>query len=152
MPVQMYCAATSVDQLGRLDVHLNDSTGVGVDADLVMTQFGSGTEMRRASGRATAHPRVDPAADREWQVGYTIEDLADWPSGLYSIQASPGSPAGERIQHVAYFAVRAADPGQQSRILVSLPFPTWHAYSWAGDRGASPYWNEQPDRGHRVSP
>src|SRR5207302_695994 len=45
----------------------------------------------------------------------------------------------------------AANPGNAARILVSIPFPTWHAYSSAGNAGASPYWNEQPDRSGRVS-
>jgi hypothetical protein len=47
--------------------------------------------------------------------------------------------------------VRSAEPGTQARILVAIPFPTFHAYAWGGLPDASPYWNEQPDRGRRVS-
>ena len=148
MAVQVYPATTSVVQGGSLDIHLNDDAGKGVDADLVVTEFVTGSEMARFDVHVDAHPTpADPAADRGWPVGFALDVPSSWPSGLYAADLTPGVPGQNR----ALFAVRSADPGTAARILVSIPFPTFHAYAWGGSPGASPYWNEQPDRGRRVT-
>jgi hypothetical protein len=146
--VQVYPGSTSVVQGGDLDLHLSDDSGAGVDASVVVTEFVSGREMARADVRVEAHPSpADPGADRGWPVGFTLRVPESWPSGLYAADVHPGTPGRSR----ALFAVRSVRPGSDARILVSIPFPTFHAYAWASVPGASPYWNEQPDRGRRVS-
>jgi hypothetical protein len=148
MAVQAYPATTSVAQGDSLDIHLNDDSGAGIDATLVVVEFVTGSEMARFDLYVDANPTpADPAADRGWPVGFTLDVPTSWPSGLYAADLAPGTPGENR----ALFAVRSAAPGTTARILVSVPFPTFHAYAWAGTPGASPYWNEQPDRGRRVS-
>jgi hypothetical protein len=148
MAVQAYTATTSVAQGGSLDLHLNDDSGAGIDATSAVTEFVTGAVMARFDVHAEAYPApADPAADRGWPVGFTLRVPTWWASGLYAVDFDPGSPGQNR----ALFVVRPAEPGAASRILVSIPFPTFHAYAWASTPGASPYWNEQPDRGRRVS-
>lgn len=148
MAVQAYPATTSVVQGGTLDIHLNDDAGLGLDATMIVTNFATGAELARQDLHVGAHPTpADPAADRAWPVGVTLAVPGTWPSGLYAADFQPGANGQSR----ALFAVRSATPGANARILVSIPFPTLHAYSWAGTPGGSPYWNEQPDRGPRVS-
>ncbi len=148
MGVQVYSGATSVRQCGRLDFHLNDDSGVGTDAVLVVSDFVSGKEMARFALRVDAYPTPDDlAADREWPVGFTLDVPPSWPSALYTAEVHPGTPGQSR----AFFVVRPAEPTAHADILVSVPFPTFQAYAWAGVPGASLYWTEQPDRGRRVS-
>jgi hypothetical protein len=151
MTVQAYPATTSAPQGGSLDFHLNDPTGLGTDATVVVTEFGTGREFLRTGVSVKGHPPTDPdlSRDRGWPVQFTLPLNVPtvWPSGLYRADFQPGVDR----EGTAYFAVRSAQPGVGARILVSIPFPTWHAYSYAGTAGASPYWNEQPDRGSRVS-
>jgi hypothetical protein len=90
---------------------------------------------------------ADAAADRGWPVGFVLNVPTSWPSGLYAATFEPGVHGRNR----ALFVIRPANPGAAARILVSIPFPTFHAYVLGGKAGASPYWNEQPDRGRRVS-
>jgi hypothetical protein len=146
--VQAYSAATSVAAGGSLDFHLNDGDGGGTDAIATVTEFASGRRVFTGAVHADANPTPDdPGVDRGWPVGFTLDVPGDWASGLYFADFAPAHGDDGR----AYFVVRAAEPGRAARILVSVPFPTWHAYSYAGTPGASPYWNEQSDRGHRVS-
>lgn len=148
MGVQLYPAATSVSAGGNLDLHLNDDSGAGTDAALTVTEFVTGDEMARFTVYVGAHPApADLAADRGWPVGFTLRIPASWASGLYVADLN----AGAANQSRAFFVVRSAEPGVNARILVSIPFPTFHAYAWGGVPGASPYWTEQPDRGRRVS-
>ncbi|MDQ3761408.1 MAG: hypothetical protein M3460_06820 [Actinomycetota bacterium] len=148
MAVQVYAATTSVAQGGSLDLHLNDDSGGGIDVTLAVTEFVTGLEMARFDVHVDANPSPsDPAADRGWPVGFSLAVPSSWPSGLYAADFEPGVPGQNR----ALFAVRPAAPGTAARILVSIPFPTFHAYVLGGKSGASPYWNEQPDRGRRVS-
>ncbi len=68
----------------------------------------------------------------------------DWPSSLYRARFSPG---GQDV----YFAVRAAEPGSSSPVLVSIPFATWQAYHQSGVPHEGLYYAEQPERATRVS-
>ncbi len=148
MGVQVYSAKTSVPQGSSLDLHLNADSVTGTDATVVVTEFVSGNEMARFTVHVDAHPTPgDPATDRGWPVGFTLDVPQSWPSGLYAVDLTPGTPGQSR----AFFVVRSAEPGVHADILVSIPFPTFHAYAWCGTAGASPYWTEQPDRGRRVS-
>jgi hypothetical protein len=148
LAVQVYAARSSVVQGGSLDFHVNDDSGGGLNAALVMREFVTGLEMARCDVRVDANPTPDdPTADRGWPIGFTFRVPISWPSGLYAVDFEPGVPEQDR----ALFVVRSADPGAAARILVLIPFPTFHAYVLSGKSGASPYWNEQPDRGRRVS-
>ncbi len=148
MAVQAYAATSSVVQGGSLDLHLNDDSGDGLDATLMVSEFVTASEKVRCDVHVDANPTPDdPAADRGWPIGFTLRIPTSWPSGLYAADFQPGVPGQSR----ALFVVRSADPGAAARILVSIPFPTFHAYVLSGKSGASPYWNEQPDRGRRVS-
>ncbi|GAA2371307.1 N,N-dimethylformamidase beta subunit family domain-containing protein [Dactylosporangium salmoneum] len=85
---------------------------------------------------------------------WTLDVPPDWPSSLYRATfARPGEQpridaAGE---DEVWFAVRAADPGAASPILVSVPFATWQAYNRAGEPGEGLYYAEQPLRATRVT-
>jgi hypothetical protein len=146
MTIQAYPATTSVPAGGSIDFHLNDSTGVGLDATMTVTEWVTGSEVFRQQVHAGAFASPeDPSERRGWPVGVTLHVPDDWTSGLYRAEFTPRQDS----QGLVDFVVRAAQPA--APILVALPFPTWHAYAYAGTPGASPYWNEQADRGHRVS-
>lgn len=126
MAVQAYPATTSVAQGGSLDIHLNDDSGAGVHATLAVIEFVTGSEMARFDLHVDANTTpADPAADRGWPVGFTLDVPTSWPSGLYAADLAPGTPGENR----ALFAVRSAAPGTTAPILVSIPFPTFHAYA-----------------------
>jgi hypothetical protein len=148
LAVQAYASTSSVVQGKSLELHLNDDSGGDLDATLVVSEFVTGSEMARFDVHVDANPTPDdPAADRGWPVGFTLCVPISWPSGLYAADFEPGVPGQNRV----LFVVRSAVPGAAARILVSIPFPTFHAYVLSGKSGASPYWNEQPDRARRVS-
>src|SRR5579859_3076473 len=148
MTVQAYSAGTSVAAGASIDFHLNDFDGTGLDATMTVTEFVTGQQVFSQPVHVGAFSTPDdPAADRGWPVGVTLDVPAQWNSGLYSADFASGHGTESRV----YFVVGAAQPGAATPILVSVPFPTWHAYSYAGIPGASPYWNEQPDRQPRVS-
>ncbi|WP_322749960.1 MULTISPECIES: N,N-dimethylformamidase beta subunit family domain-containing protein [unclassified Frankia] len=88
MGVQVYSATTSVPQGGSLDLHLNADSGAGTDATVMVTEFVSGNEMARFTVHVDAHPTPgDPAADRGWPVGFTLDVPQSWPSGLHLLRA-----------------------------------------------------------------
>ena len=94
MAVQAYPATTSVPQGGSLDIHLNDDSGVGIDAELIVTEFVTGNEMARFDVYAVASVTpADPAADRGWPVGFTLDVPATWP------RACLVGPAGRVVDH-----------------------------------------------------
>ncbi|WP_322748408.1 MULTISPECIES: N,N-dimethylformamidase beta subunit family domain-containing protein [unclassified Frankia] len=148
MGLQVYTGASSVPQGGCLDFHLNDDSGAGINAILVVSDLGTEKEVARFDVCVGAHPSpADPAADRGWPVGFTLDVPLSWPSAVYSADVHPGTPGQSRT----VFVVRPAEPGAHARILVSVPFPTFWAYAWAGVPGASLYPSCDPGRARRVS-
>jgi hypothetical protein len=129
MSFSAYATATSVAQGDDLHFRVSDDAGSGSLAAVSVFDVPSGNLI---------HNDSTPAGD------WILSIPNHWASSLYKAVFDPG--AGE-----AYFVVRAANPGAAARLLVSIPFATWHAYTDAGAPGLSLYWNEQPDRASRIS-
>ncbi|MFJ1590949.1 N,N-dimethylformamidase beta subunit family domain-containing protein [Kitasatospora albolonga] len=85
---------------------------------------------------------------------WTLLVPEEWPSSLYRATFDvplENRPATDEAEHEVWFAVRAARPGTASRILLSIPFATWRAYTYAGKPQQGLYYSEQPDRAPQVS-
>ncbi|MEU9356917.1 N,N-dimethylformamidase beta subunit family domain-containing protein [Streptomyces sp. NPDC048301] len=136
-PVRAWADRTSCVQGGTLSFA---TTGLGESAARVVVTDA-------VSGRTRLTARV---SGPEW----TLEVPEEWPSSLYSASFDvPGEdrPTTGEAEHEVWFVVRAARPGTGSRVLVSIPFPTWRAYTHAGQPYRGLYYSEQPDRAARVS-
>ncbi|MFC9176250.1 N,N-dimethylformamidase beta subunit family domain-containing protein [Streptomyces sp. NPDC057107] len=84
---------------------------------------------------------------------WTLTVPEEWPSSLYRATfdvPEENRPTTCEAEHEVWFAVRAARPGTASRILVSIPFATWRAYTHAGQPHRGLYYAEQPYRAARV--
>ncbi|MFJ4714296.1 N,N-dimethylformamidase beta subunit family domain-containing protein [Streptomyces sp. NPDC088785] len=131
--------ATSCAQGGTLRFTVAAGDGGPLRGHVVVTDVVAGRDVLRA-----------PVGGTRW----TLDVPAAWPSSLYRAafhDDRPEEPAPERdAEHEVWFAVRAARPGADSGILVSVPFPTWRAYHRAGQAGRSIYYAEQPRRAARV--
>ena len=83
-----------------------------------------------------------------WRLGIP----EDWPSSLYRAAFSgSGAAQADGPDADVHFVVRAARPGSDAAILVSVPFTTWHAYNRAGEPGESLYYAEEPTRAANPS-
>jgi hypothetical protein len=70
MSVQAYTSVPSVAQDDSFDFHLSDDSGAGVDAELVLGEFTSATEMGQLSVYVDPHPTpADPSLDRAADPG-----------------------------------------------------------------------------------
>ncbi|MFE3518189.1 N,N-dimethylformamidase beta subunit family domain-containing protein [Streptomyces sp. NPDC059166] len=136
-PVRAWADRTSCVQGGTLSF---GTTGLGESAARVVVTDA-------VSGRTRLTARV---GGPRW----TLEVPEGWPSSLYRATFDvPGEdrPTTGQAEHEVWFAVRAASPGTASRVLVSIPFPTWRAYTHAGQPDRGLYYSEQPDRAARAS-
>ncbi|MGD9193777.1 MAG: hypothetical protein PVH58_17785 [Desulfobacterales bacterium] len=67
-----------------------------------------------------------------WPVSTRIKIPSDWKSGGYVVVLSVEKD-GKRIEHEAFFILRAKNPGARSKILFMPAIPTWIAYNdWGG--------------------
>ncbi|MET8938076.1 N,N-dimethylformamidase beta subunit family domain-containing protein [Streptomyces rubiginosohelvolus] len=137
-PLRAWADRTSCVQGGRLPFHL---TGAGPSVPVRV----------RISDAISGEPLLTAAmTGPDW----TLDVPPEWPSALCrAVFDVPGEtrPATDEAEHEVWFVVRAARPGTASRILVSIPFPTWRAYTHAGRPHRGLYYSEQPHRAARVS-
>jgi hypothetical protein len=68
-----------------------------------------------------------------WPVALKIRIPTEWKSGYYSVTLKAAGAGSKPIQSEAFFVVRSAQPGKQSRILMQLTTNTYNAYNnWGG--------------------
>ena len=82
-----------------------------------------------------AHETPDNASTHGcyWPVSVKLRVPDHWKSGYYSIALKAAGSDGRLMQSEAFFVVRAAAPGNQSRILLQLTTNTYNAYNnWGG--------------------
>ena len=71
MAVQAYAAKSSVVHGDDLAFDVNDDSGGGINATLVVSEFVTESEKGRLDVHVDANPTPDhPAADRGWPIGF----------------------------------------------------------------------------------
>ncbi len=128
MALHGYATRTSAAQGEILPFVIEADAGTGLSGAVVVEDAVSGAAVAQGTFTGTS-----------WEL-----DTGSCPSGLYRASFGTGGTP-------AYFVVRATNPGETARLLVSVPFPTWEAYNRAGTAGEGLYWNEQPTRAHSVT-
>jgi hypothetical protein len=93
-----------------------------------------------------------------WPVSFRFSIPAEWKSGYYSISLSVEDRGGAFVQRnrrtaasEAFFIVRAAQPGQTSKILLQLSTNTYNAYNNWGGHSLYAFHARNKLQGHRVS-
>jgi len=82
-----------------------------------------------------SHPVPEDASTHgcRWPSSLTIPIEKAWKSGYYSVTLKAAGNNGDPSQAEAFFVVRSAQPGKQSRILLQLCTNTYNAYNnWGG--------------------
>src|SRR4051812_24128228 len=140
MPVTGYPSATSVPQGGAVGIHL--SATPAQDVGIVVSRVGAPVVDRWSDSVAAGPLAIPPGggqAGYRWPAAAEIAIGADWPSGLYRVSLSAADGGREDF----HFAVRAADPGTTSPVLLMYPATTGQAYNPTG--GASLYEFNSPN-------
>lgn len=93
-----------------------------------------------------------------WPASFHFTIPADWKSGYYSVTLSAEDRGGAFVQRNrrtavgnAFFIVRAAEPGNTSKILLQLCTNTYNAYNNWGGSSLYAYHGRAKLQGHRVS-
>ncbi|MDX1925974.1 MAG: DUF6605 domain-containing protein [Pirellulaceae bacterium] len=85
-----------------------------------------------------------------WPVAIQINVLESWRSGYYQIQLTV-QKEDKKAESTAFFIVRAAKPGTNSKILLQLSTNTYNAYTNWGGHSLYAYHDRDGVQGHRVS-
>jgi len=106
------------------------------------------------------HPVPDDASSRgcRWPEAFRVPIAADWPSGYYTARFRIEDTGGRWTQRSrrtaeseAYFIVRAAQPGKDTKILLQLSTNTYNAYNNWGGFSVYAYNGFAKNQGSRVS-
>lgn len=106
------------------------------------------------------HPVPDDASSRgcRWPEVFRVPIAADWQSGYYIARFRIGDSGGRWTQRSrrtaeseAYFIVRAAQPGKDTKILLQLSTNTYNAYNNWGGFSVYAYNSVAKNQGSRVS-
>lgn len=82
----------------------------------------------------------------QWRVSYTLHTSNFWKPGVYEADF-PTMEGNKRI----VFVVRSAQPGKDSKIIVSLPVSTWEAYNAYGGKSLYGFNSDKLIPAFRVS-
>lgn len=134
MPIRGYASITAASPGGRIDFHLS-AGATPRTAVLRVVQVGR-TDVERLRTSLAVGAHADPAfgtLEFAWPVAWSLAVPADWPSGVYLLQAQEGA-AASGFAPVVEFVVRPARPGATSRVLLATDFITPQAYNTTGGR------------------
>ncbi len=85
-----------------------------------------------------------------WPVATQVKVPDDWRSGYYQVQFNVQKDE-KKAESTAYFVVRAAKPGANTKILLQLSTNTYNAYTNWGGHSLYAYHDRDGLQGHRVS-
>lgn len=118
------------------------------------------TVWQKSDVPAETHPIPEDASSHgcRWPVTFELPIPEDWKTGYYQVRlvaTDSGGPFVQRNRRTAesrmFFVVRAANPGQQSKILLQLCTNTYNAYNNWGGYSLYSYHARNKLQGHRVS-
>ncbi|MCA9063128.1 MAG: hypothetical protein KDA96_08715, partial [Planctomycetaceae bacterium] len=146
-----YTSALSCSPGEELGFHFSGSEG---SVHLRIDRVGGTTEavFERSGIDCAAHPIPDRASSDGcgWPAAFQLTIPEDWRSGVYIATVSPDK-GDSKAQARILFVVRAAAPGQSSRILLQLATNTYNAYTNWGGHSLYAYHDRDGLQGHRVS-
>jgi len=150
LTISGYCGQLSYQAGDQIELYVSTTVP---EYDIEIARVGKQREIVwQQQGVAGAfHPIPDNASTHGcgWPVALTIAIAADWGSGYYSVVLRAKSHA-KSAEGDAFFVLRPARPGAESRILLQLTTNTYNAYNDIG--GSSLYVNGPlPLQGVRVS-
>ncbi len=93
-----------------------------------------------------------------WPVALEVPIALDWPSGYYHVRLMTSDRGGAFVgrnrrtaEGDAFFIVRSAEPGKNSKILIQLCTNTYNAYNNWGGGSLYAFHGRANLQGHRVS-
>ncbi|MEY4614502.1 MAG: N,N-dimethylformamidase beta subunit [Planctomycetota bacterium] len=87
----------------------------------------------------------------DWKESFGFEIPGDWRTGYYNATLSVKNKDGKVITSDAFFVVRNANPGKDSKILIQLSTNTYNAYCNWGGYSLYAYNGKFKVQGRRVS-
>ncbi|MEZ6052913.1 MAG: DUF6605 domain-containing protein [Planctomycetaceae bacterium] len=149
--VMGYTSTLSCTPGEELAFHLSSSAD---SVRMVIERVGATNEvvLEEAEIASAAHPIPDRASSEGcgWPATYTLTIPEYWTSGCY-IATLTASEGDKDARSTVLFVVRAAEPGQSSRILLQLATNTYNAYTNWGGHSLYSYHDRDGLQGHRVS-
>lgn len=106
------------------------------------------------------HPIPENASSHgcNWPITFRLKIPADWKTGYYSITMQARDNGGKFVarnrrtaEADAFFVLRPAEPGKNSKILLQLSTNTYNAYTNWGGGSLYGYHGRANLQGHRVS-
>jgi hypothetical protein len=85
-----------------------------------------------------------------WPVATQVKIPDGWPSGYYQVQLTAQKDE-KKAESTAFFIIRAAKPGANSKILLQFSTNTYNAYTNWGGHSLYAYHDRDGLQGHRVS-
>jgi len=103
------------------------------------------------AGKEHAIPADASANGCRWPATLAVPIPRDWKSGYYTVRLEADLPDGNKASSELFFIVRAAVPGQNSKILLQLATNTYNAYTNWGGYSLYAYNARHRVQGRRVS-
>lgn len=101
----------------------------------------------------TEHPIAPDASSRgcRWPEAFRVMVPADWTSGYYAVRFVAHGGEAKASASEAFFVVRSANPGQDTKVLLQLSTNTYNAYTNWGGYSLYAYNGRHNVQGRRVS-
>ena len=130
--------------------------------DVEISRLGKEREVvwSRSGIEGTQHPIPENASSHgcAWPATFRLTIPADWRSGSYTVLLKVRDRGGKFIhrnrrtaESDAFFVVRSAQPGRDSKILLQLATNTYNAYNKWGGSSLYAFQGRGNLQGHRVS-
>jgi hypothetical protein len=150
LPIEGYATTLSIPQGGTVGLAVSTSaTTFSVEVGRVSEGFTRVWSRDGVAGKAYPTPPDASSHGCRWPVAVEVPVGQDWKSGFYAARLKPTSPAGPIS--TAYFIVRPAHPGKDSKILLQLATNTYNAYNNWGGYSLYAYNGRDKVQGRRVS-
>ena len=157
--VEGYAGQRSVSPGDTVPFHVSTSAP---DFAVEISRIGATTDVvwTKDSVPGTEHPVPEDSSAQgcRWPETFQVPVGANWRSGYYRVRFRVQDNGGKWTQRgrrtaesEAYFVVRSANPGGDTRILLQLASNTYNAYNNWGGFSLYAYHGLSQNQGHRVS-
>lgn len=158
--VEGYAGAVSVAQGQPVGLHV--SVGAAAVFDVEVARLGAERVVvwgqKNVPGAEQPVPEDASANGCGWPETLKVPVGADWRPGYYEVTLKAADAGGKwtgrgrrTAESTAFFIVRAAKPGSESKILLQLATNTYNAYNNWGGFSVYAYNGLGKNQGHRVS-
>ncbi|MFO0877140.1 MAG: SGNH/GDSL hydrolase family protein [Gemmataceae bacterium] len=109
--------------------------------------------LTKGEARGQIHPIPEDASSHgcRWPVTVTLDLPTECRSGYYLVTLETLLGTGKKATSEAFFIVRPAHPGKETKILLQLATNTWNAYTNWGGYSLYAYHGANRVQGRRVS-